>query len=419
MRIDPAPSLAKLTLSAATAGAQTRQWSVGQLLQASVTGRAANGEYSLRIGQQEVRAQSPVPLQIGERMALKVLEAGQLPVLQRISPDAALKETMSQALRDYLPRQSSVSPLLANLSHLSTNADARAQLPPSALKLAQSIFQQLPRAEQLSSPGILKQQVENAALFLESRLAARVLQPGAGVPQENFKASLLRLAALLPLPQGEEKSQQNPATARQLQPGVSSALFKQPLLPPTTTQPPQTSPLQPRPETEAIAKPTLALQNFAEEAGRELAKQVESVLSRVVVNQLSSLNAEQNGQQQWLVDIPMRENNNGKLLQLHIEKDEKQSSEQTTETHWSFSLSIDLGELGPLHARVSLHGDRLTANLWAEQEQTLDLINQHSDYLGGRLVEVGLENNQVRCFMGKPDLPLNDAPQESLISQHV
>ncbi len=424
MQIDPVINLAKLTLSPSISGVQNRQWSIGQLLQASVIGRAENGDYTLRIGQQEVRAQSPVALQSGERMALRVIETGQQPVLQRIAPEVALKETINQALRNYLPRQSGLSPLLANLSHLAS--DGNSPLPPSAVKLANAIFQQLPQAEQLSSPGILRQQVENAALFLESRLAARLMQASAPLPQNNFKASLLRLAALLPQAQseqGDSSGRVRTDTASQTQTGVSSALFKNPvLLTNSTNLQQQASPLQARLETEPVVKPSLAALSLPDEASRELAKQVESVLSRVVVQQLNTLHSENSGQQQWLVDIPIRQNDIGKLVQLHIQKDQQQQrqAEIESETQWTFSLSIDLDELGPLHARISLSGTRLIANLWAEQEETLGLLTQHTDALDARLINAGLENNEIRCFRGKPDLPVAESSsQESLISQHV
>ena len=65
-------------------------------------------------------------------------------------------------------------------------------------------------------------------------------------------------------------------------------------------------------------------------------------------------------------------------------------------------LCLDCAELGPLHARVELSGNRLGTTLWAEREGTLQAARAAVGELEEALRAQGVEVSRVDCRHGRP-----------------
>lgn len=188
MEIKPSPQLANTATLTIKAPPEIRNWQVGTILQAVTKSPSQNGQVTLQLGGQTLEAKTPVPLQAGQPLTLEVIKQGQLPLL-RILPSAT--NITEQAMRQALPRQDSLTPLLANLTQL-TAGTPRETLPATLLQAMRSFLKILPESRQLTSAEGLRRSLQNSGIFLESRLRSA---SGSSTPalQQDLKAGLLRL----------------------------------------------------------------------------------------------------------------------------------------------------------------------------------------------------------------------------------
>lgn len=335
----------------ASGGAQ-RAWQVGQLLAATVESVAPSGQVRLRIHNQSLTAQSQLNLRPGQQLQLEVLRAGAQPVLKLQAP-AAADDIGTQALRQALPRQLPITPLLSQLSTLAAGVpNAKADAPSTAW---QSLWQSLSSSQSLSQASGLKQAILNSGLFLEARLASGQTQ---NIGQD-FKAQLLRLVARL----GD---------------GTTS--------------------VRGAPPAEAAARQAAAA-DAAEFVDKALLAQAQGSLARVQSAQLHQL-AEPNTQgMQWSLEIPARHERGAHLVRLDIERD-AQAPEQGAAPRFSVQLSLDLPGLGPVHARLGLSGQSVDLSLWAEHADTVELFGRQLNELRTALQTAGLDVARLSCQQG-------------------
>lgn len=170
------------------------QWQVGQLLQATVT-RSDIGKVLLSIGNRQLSAQTSLPLQNGQQLALQVRSLGEQPLL-RIMTNLSAPSPVADAVRMLLPVHAALTPVLASLGQLAKSTDS--PLPAPIRELVRNILKQLPDTASSATRAGLKQALHSSGIFLESRLAQAARTGGAnpGI-QFDFKANLLRLVQAL------------------------------------------------------------------------------------------------------------------------------------------------------------------------------------------------------------------------------
>jgi hypothetical protein len=165
----------------------------GQVVRAVSLSDNQQGQVQLRIGQQEISAQTGLQTRPGERLLLQVIHGGDLPELRLLQPASPSEpgEILKQALRQTLPRQ---VPLQQALQHLldqgaTTARETRDALPQATRQLLQQLGARLPEPAQLAAqPALIKQLVLQSGLFAE----ARIVQQG-GLPVQDLKLELLSL----------------------------------------------------------------------------------------------------------------------------------------------------------------------------------------------------------------------------------
>ena len=99
---------------------------------------------------------------------------------------------------------------------------------------------------------------------------------------------------------------------------------------------------------------------------------------------------------------------NGEVVPLRIAREDGHPGQEGEAPRWSVQLALDLPGLGPLHARVSLQGERVGTLFWAEQEETRELVAEHLAELRERLEAQGLAVSALNCLPGQP--PAEPAP---------
>lgn len=150
-------------------------------------------------------------------------------------------------------------------------------------------------------------------------------------------------------------------------------------------------------------------QNLRMAAGGELPRpgdilqQAEEALSRLRLLQLSGLpdGAERTGEaarREMQLEIPIRLEDGTSVLQLHVEADGRKGTEDDGGGQaWQLHLSLNLGEQGPVNARINLEGGRTGVLLWADDRELRHQIRDRITRLEVDLKELGLDVASVEC----------------------
>lgn len=179
----------------------------GQLLEVLVVQKLGDARFLLQSGTQRWQTESQLTLQPGEKVQARVLQ---------VEPDQSItllitrssEQIASALIREQIPRQQSFA-MLASV--LRQTADF--QLPPDLNDAVLKLVAALPDPGRLMQPAMLGQILQNSGLFLESRL-----HRGQPVAQDDLKACLLQLAALLPPALAREEKMPLPVTQQAVLP---------------------------------------------------------------------------------------------------------------------------------------------------------------------------------------------------------
>lgn len=413
MQITNAP-LPAATLALQSTKPDLQAWTVGQLLQATVVAPVQQGRVVLVIGGSRMEAETNSPLRPGQTLTVRVERQTDPTLLRVMDRQSEAPAVQIRALRGALPRQTSLPPLLANLSLLA-NAPQRVahEAAPRWGQLARDILSALPRTEDVTQPEGLRQALRDSGVFFESRARQAALAQVL-FPSQDLKAGLLRLAGLL----ARTPATPGPVTAA---PGEGAG----PGSPPTTI-PPETAPAvgrarpqtiaTPQPEATSAAPPpqrgtpprpqpsvpaSLLGLGAPEKVAVEMRGQVEGAIARVQLQQLSSLPAEDGARPVWSAELPVRDSEGVDVWALRVEEEEP-AREPRDSARWSVSLAFDLQGLGPVHARIVLQGERISTSFWVEQPATAAIFEANKESLRASLEEAGLTVANILCAQGKP-----------------
>lgn len=354
---------------------------VGAILEAIAVREVASGQLWLQLDNQH-----KLPARIasgpqegpanGELLKLRVLRDSPVLALETIDESPA-GMTVDDALRRVLPQQSSPTPLLANLGWLVRHPQQLAEWPPAVQRSVLQLWNRLPVAEQLTDATQLQEALIHSGTFLEAELASSQATPATAqaVVQQDYKAALLTLRAQM----------------RQL--GIANPSHTQPSGPvPSLATHVSSMPLGPA----SMA----ALDNTADQVS-ELKQQVEGSLARVQTNQLLHDQATQQGLQHWLIEVPIRNDNQAELLRFKIERDARATA--AAPESWTVEVALDMGALGTLHAELQLHSQLgLNIKLRSESPALIAALDHELPILSGALQSQGLQVNRILCLHGLP-----------------
>lgn len=389
MRIDvPGPTTPAIAPTSAKA---IDAWRVGQILHAMVVSADAQGTMTLKINNAFIQAQAhrQLPALTGQSLQLQVTSTRPQTVLQVMNLSAK-DDPITRALRTALPQQTTLTPFLTNIARLADPGanKASAPTPQSLIQLAQQFFNNLASTAQVTTAAGLKEAVNNSGTFLESKLAQLAGDnPDIRLPLSlDFKAGLLLLRQAL-----TTQAPMNPP-----QDVLAAPRHAAPEPPVSGNRPAPPVPGAPTPTIITSAAPNVTL-----ELTTSLATQVEGALARLHVNQLASLSSPP-GSPLWAMELPLRHDNQIDLLQLRIEQDATMHTAGAQERSWSISLGLELEDLGPVYARITLLGQQVSVTLWAEENATAILANHHMEHLQHGLTHAGFHTGTLQCQPGKP-----------------
>lgn len=139
-----------------------------------------------------------------------------------------------------------------------------------------------------------------------------------------------------------------------------------------------------------------------------LIKQVDSGISRTQLHQLNSLLEPEGGKLGWSMEIPVKIDDKLHSIHLHLEKE--QTSDEDAEPILTVNLALDLENLGPVYARITLIAENVGVVLWAEREETFQLTQYHGEELKTNLNKSGLKSENISFHHGQP-------PQKTVLNK--
>jgi hypothetical protein len=306
------------------------------------------------------------------------------------NPGATLSGTtqpLPPGVRQAIEQLATLLPTRQTLAALtSTEARGQAQMPLSTAPAAGTAPATFPKAPESLAANQIRQWVEQSGLFAESRTARAT-----DAPPADLKLALGRIVHQLLEQQGQTLNGFN-----RLTPIPSPDLVQAPLQFPATatTQAPQFT-----------SEPVSVGQMLRLLAG---------VLNRITVNQLHSqvlstrTTADAPAPNNTLIlDLPwLNQNNEPRVMQLRVEEQVRDGDEdrktRSRNTEWKLSLAMNLDEAGPMHFDVSLGFGKISAQVWAEKQSTLQQAKQHLPTLRKSLADIGLEVTDLECRRGVP-----------------
>ena len=357
------------------------EWQVGAVVRAVAVRDAASGQLWLAIGRTRVPARiasgDPAGPAEGEALNLRVLRNSPVIAFEALEPEpATASDVASDSLRRMLPRQASPTGLLANAAWHAGRGDTDASLPPQVGRALAALWQGLPTTGELASASGLEKAIRHSGLFLEAQLGgnpATVLLQEA--PSRDLKALLLSLRTAMT---GQAAS--TPA-------GVATHAHAQSPLPLLRGS------LLPLQET----APSLASIAGPGEQADELFRQTDGALARLTSTQL--VNAAAQGLA-YLVEIPVRHDNDARMLRFRFERQQDRPSGQSG--GWSVEAALTLRQGEAVHARVTFQGGRIAVQLRSDSAAVVDRLKLSREALAGTLRNAGLEVEQVVCLHGLP-----------------
>lgn len=391
-------------------------WRPGQVLHAEVARIISVGTATLNVNNISLDIRSELPLFAGQRLLLEVAQIGAQITLRVVAP-AVPKDTVAAALRVLAPRQSELTPVLTELLKITlpgasqappaptggtaipapltilatplpapafyqaqtplaaSLAAALAAAPQELRDLAKNIIERIRTPAQTATPEGMKQAIKSAGPFFEHELATASGNTDAAlVFGQDLKAGLLKLVSYL-------------RTALPPAPPAEDA----PSSPPAGTL---------RPHAPAPATQLAAQLAVASNAPLEiLAKEADAALARITTQQLLSLPEHGADPSQWIFDLPLRHGERVDVFHLHVFR-EKHARDSKQPPAWCVRLSFDLITLGKVDALVTLFADSVSVSLWAQQNDTARLFEQHLADLRSGLQEAGIVINRMHCECG-------------------
>ncbi len=401
------------------------QWRTGEILNATIVSRPKSDSFILKVGTDTLQATGKPPAQLAAS-----LEAGtklKLEVLQT-SPQLTLKvipntvSAATNALRQHLPKQTSLAPLLANLMTLGQSSS---QLPANLAKSIENLLKTLPSAQDAlkGHAKIMQRMLKESGIFLERHLSeSNAPTSHSRTLNADFKANLLKV-----LQQLQNYQKQAQTAPKKVDDPYNAPLSQRlPLQAPgaatTSNTPPSSAPRAPEPPSSPQTPTTIAptLKNAALQAQarsqptlnpttpltfivEELSKQIEGAISRIRVTQLANIPSDTNQPLNLNVEFPVRRELGIDLFQLRIEEDDENNKHSSGKTPvWKVTLAFHFDELGPVYANISVFEETVSATLHAELDKTRKLIDDNLNTLSKDLNEAGLNVKKLICLTGKP-----------------
>ncbi|MFN2381759.1 MAG: flagellar hook-length control protein FliK [Guyparkeria sp.] len=104
----------------------------------------------------------------------------------------------------------------------------------------------------------------------------------------------------------------------------------------------------------------------------------------------------------WLLEIPMQLANEAHALRLSIREEDDSGEARHGGGRWRIDLAMEWPRLGHLHAALSMRGEGIDIDLFADQPETVTLLEATRPMLARSLSDAGLVPGRLGAHPGPP-----------------
>jgi Flagellar hook-length control protein FliK len=167
------------------------------------------------------------------------------------------------------------------------------------------------------------------------------------------------------------------------------------------------------PSAQPVAPATLSAHLPAEVAMQHLLDDTEGAIARQTLLQIASLPSQADAStsrsdpsvQRWNFEIPFATPQGTAMAQFEISRDGGGREASAAKATWRARFSLNVEPAGPVHALVSLNGDRTSVRMWAERPSTASQLRAGVSQLTQALSSADLKPGDIVIRDGAPSQP--------------
>jgi hypothetical protein len=164
------------------------------------------------------------------------------------------------------------------------------------------------------------------------------------------------------------------------------------------------------PSAQPIASPSLAPGASLATTVHHLLDDTDAAIARQTLLQVASLpdRADPNGNRidpsvpRWNFEIPFATPQGTAMAQFEISRDGGGNEVEAAKRTWQARFSLNVEPAGPVHALISLSGDRTSVRMWAERPQTAAQLRAGTSELSKALSQAELKPGDIVVREGTP-----------------
>jgi hypothetical protein len=169
------------------------------------------------------------------------------------------------------------------------------------------------------------------------------------------------------------------------------------------------------PAAQPVIAPRLLSNSPSETAMHVLLADTDGALARQTLLQVASLPDQVDPStgridptaQRWNFEIPFVTPQGTAMAQFEISRDGAGSEAEAAKRAWRARFTLDVEPAGPVHALVSLNGDKTSVRMWAERPTTADQLRAGVSQLSQALSRAELQPGDIVIRDGAPPQPVS------------
>ncbi|MEH2590570.1 flagellar hook-length control protein FliK [Bradyrhizobium sp. AZCC 1721] len=163
------------------------------------------------------------------------------------------------------------------------------------------------------------------------------------------------------------------------------------------------------PAAQPIASPTIAPQAPLEATAHHLLDDTDAAIARQTLLQVASLPDRIDAgpkaditAPRWNFEIPFVTPQGTAMAQFEISRDGGSEAVEAVKRVWRARFSLDVEPAGPVHALISLTGDKTSVRIWAERPATAEQLRAGTSQLSEALSRAELQPGDIVIRDGAP-----------------
>jgi hypothetical protein len=164
------------------------------------------------------------------------------------------------------------------------------------------------------------------------------------------------------------------------------------------------------PAAQPIASPTIAPHAPLEATAHHLLDDTDAAIARQTLLQVASLPDRIDTSApkadmtvpRWNFEIPFATPQGTAMAQFEISRDSAELEVEAAKRMWRARFSLDVEPAGPVHALISLQGDKTSVRIWAERSSTAEQLRAGASELSQALSRAELQPGDIVIREGAP-----------------